>query len=678
MTWWQISAAANAVIMAAYTAISVAIGRALWRSGQWRKNRLGLATTAIFFTCGVHHGWHTVHLLLPDHAMNVLTGHHMTGGGDMPGMEMGDESDRDHIAGNPMRLAFNDPSTTAWDIITAAAAVWYWTLRSRFPALVRGAAVFEDLKLRQAEEQTLRESEERYRGIVETTSEGVALLDQDGRIGYANTRLADLVGRGGPELPELDLVDLVVDEDHSKIIDGLTRARRDGTQRVEVGLCHAAGRPVSAQVALTARVGATGEVEGFLAMVADVTDQKIAEAQLRQAQRLDAVGQLAGGVAHDFNNLLTVIDGYAAMLLAQTDGPARADLTAIRGAADRAAGLTRQLLAFSRNQAAKPRAVDLNELVGGLEEMLRRLIREDVELAVRTGAAPATVWADHVQLEQVIVNLVVNGRDAMPDGGRLTIATDHVDLDAHESRRLGLPSGGQVVLTVTDTGHGMPPEVQARAFEPFFTTKDQGKGTGLGLSTAYGIIRQAGGHITVSSAPHAGSTFRVYLPVVAAVVDQRPADPGAERLANGDETILLVEDDPAVRELTERILTAAGYRVLAAANGQEALDLARRHPTIDLLLTDVIMPGTNGRQLADRLTKIIPDLPVVYTSAHTHGVLDERIEGAAVAFLDKPFTAATLTRTIRETLGAHPHTPHAMGRSAENPRPGRTVPIPRA
>ncbi|MCK9894503.1 PAS domain-containing sensor histidine kinase [Frankia sp. AgB32] len=646
MTWWQVSAVANAVIMAAYMAISYAIGRALWRSGQWRKNRLGLATTAIFFTCGVHHGWHTVHLLLPDHAMN-----HMTGEGDMPGTDMGSGSDPDHTRVNPMRLAFDDPRTTAWDIFTAAAAVWYWTLRSRFPALVRGAAVFEDLKLRQVAERTLRESEERYRGIVDTTSEGVALLDQDGRIGYANAQLADLVGRGGPELLEVDLVDLVVDEDRSKIIDGLARTRRDGTQRVEVGLCHSAGRPVSAQVALTARAGATGEVEGVLAMVADVTDQKVAEAQLRQAQRLDAVGQLAGGVAHDFNNLLTVIDGYAEMLLAQTDGPARADLTAIRNAADRAAGLTRQLLAFSRNQTAKPRAVDLNDLVGGIEEMLRRLIREDVDLEVQAAAAPATVWADHGQLEQVIVNLAVNGRDAMPDGGRLTIATDHVDLDPDEAGRLGLSPGGQVVLTVTDTGHGMPPEVQARAFEPFFTTKDHGKGTGLGLSTAYGIIRQVGGHITVDSAPHAGSTFRVYLAAVAAVADQRRPDLGAEHLAGGDETILLVEDDPAVRELTERILTSAGYRSLVAANGQEAIDLVRHHPTIDLLLTDVIMPGLNGRQVADRLTELIPDLPVVFTSAHTHGIMDQQIDESAVAFLDKPFTAATLTRTIRETLG---------------------------
>ncbi len=657
MTWWQISAVANAVIMAAYMAISVAIGRALWRSGQWRKNRLGLATTAIFFTCGVHHGWHTVHLLLPDHAMNTLTGHDMSGEGDMPGMDMGvgggdagGGPDSHHAGGNPMRLAFDDPRTTAWDILTATAAVWYWTLRSRFPALVRGAAVFEDLKLRQAAEQTLRESEERYRGIVETTSEGVALLDQDGRIGYANAQLADLVGRGGPELLEVELVNLVIDEDRSKITDGLARALCAGTQRVEVGLCHAGGRPVSAQVALTARAGATGEVEGVLAMVADVTDQKIAEAQLRQAQRLDAVGQLAGGVAHDFNNLLTVIDGYAEMLLAQADGPARADLSAIRDAADRAGGLTRQLLAFSRHQTVKPRAVDLNELVGGIEEMLRRLIREDVNLQVQTRAEPATVRADPGQLEQVIVNLAVNGRDAMPDGGRLTLATDHVILACDDAARLGLSPGGQVVLSVTDTGCGMPPEVQARAFEPFFTTKDQ-KGTGLGLSTAYGIIRQAGGHIAVDSAPDAGSTFRVYLPAVAATADPRQADPSAERPAGGDETILLVEDDSAVRDLTARILTAAGYRTLVAANGQEAMDLTRRHLTVDLLLTDVIMPGMNGRQVADQLAEIIPGLPVVFTSAHTHGILDERIEDAAVAFIDKPFTAASLTRTIREALG---------------------------
>ncbi len=266
MTWWQISAVANTVIMAAYMAISVAIGRALWRSGQWNKNPLGLATTAIFFTCGLHHGWHTLHLLLPDRAMDLMAKHDDMAGHDRSGV--GGPS------GNAMRIAFNDVYTASWDIVTAAAAVWYWTLRGRFPALVRGAAVFEDLKLREAAEQTLRESEERYRGIVETTSEGVALLDRDGRITYANTRLAALVGRTGPQLLGMALVDIVAGEDRAKLRVELDGVRRDGTQRLEAGLCHAQQRPVSAQVALTSRVGPTGEVEGILAMVADVTDQK--------------------------------------------------------------------------------------------------------------------------------------------------------------------------------------------------------------------------------------------------------------------------------------------------------------------------------------------------------------------------------------------------------------------
>ncbi len=387
-------------------------------------------------------------------------------------------------------------------------------------------------------------------------------------------------------------------------------------------------------------------------MVADVTEQKNTEAQLRQAQRLDAVGQLAGGVAHDFNNLLTVIDGYAAMLLNQVEGPARADLSAIRDAAARAAALTRQLLAFSRTQVAQPRAIDLNALVLGVEEMLRRLIREDVELIVRIATAPSVVWADQGQLEQVIVNLAVNSRDAMPQGGRLTIAVAHLDLDEAEADQFGLQPGGHRLLTVADAGCGMPPDVQARVFEPFFTTKDQGKGTGLGLSTVYGIIRQAKGHITVDSIPGTGSTFRVYLPAVAALAVQQQADPHLDRLADGAETILLVEDDPAVRELTERILNSAGYRTLVAADGRQALALALRHPTVDLLLTDLIMPGMNGRQLADQLTTLIPDLPVVFTSAHTRGILAAQGHGGVTAFLDKPFTATTLTRKIRDTLDA--------------------------
>ncbi len=654
MTWWEITAFANIVIMVAYLAISFGIARGLWRSQQWRNNRLGLATAAIFFTCAVHHG-HTVHLVVPS-------------GGTT------------HASGHTIRIGFGGDFHALWDIVTAAVGVWYWTLRSRFPALVRGAAVFEDLKLRETAEQTLRDSEERYRGIVETTSEGVVLVDQDGRIGYTNTQFAAMVGRPRETLVGTVFLDLVTTGDQAQVRHGLHQVRHGGTQRFEAKLHHAITGPVCAQIALTARADADAEEDstGALAMVADVTEQKNVEAQLRQAQRLDALGQLAGGVAHDFNNLLTVIDGYAAMLLADIDGPGRQEeLAAIREAAARATALTRQLLAFSRTQATQLQAVDVNDLVVGVEDMLHRLIREDVELLVVTAAEPATVSADRGQLEQVLVNLAVNSRDAMPDGGNLTISTDHVDLGAEEAARLGAEPGRYVLITVADTGCGMPADVKARIFEPFFTTKEQGKGTGLGLSTAYGIVRQARGHILVDSELDVGTTFRVYLPMAPTAAPQPQLDREPDRLACGTETILLAEDDPAVRELTERILCTAGYQVLVAADGREAMSLAWEHPTVDLLLTDAIMPGMNGQQLADRLTVLIPGLPVLFTSAYSRGVLTKRHDDPAVAYLNKPFTAAILTEKIRNVLDTRaprpPAPPPAPHLPDPPPRPHRNV-----
>jgi len=600
VNWWQLTALANAVILAAYLAISFAIARGLWRGRQWRNNPLGLATAAIFFSCAVHHGSHTVHLMMP-----------YFGAGLHEGLAM--------------QHAFSSPTIASWDVVTAGLAVWYWTLRGRFPALVRGAAVFEDLKLRQAAEATLRASEARYRGIVETTSEGVVLLDGDGRIGYANARFGAMLGVPAA-LVGLAFRDLVVEASRLDIDRELAQVPSGGTRRLEVGLDRPDGRTVAAQVALTARV----DGDGVLVMVADVTEQKNIEAQLRQAQKLDAVGQLAGGVAHDFNNLLTVIDGYAALLIAESsDEAVTRDLAMIRDAAARAGALTRQLLTFSRIQAARPCVVDVAALVAGVEGMLHRLIREDIQLVVTATDAPALVWADPGQLEQVLVNLAVNARDAMPDGGTLTIATDRV--------------GELVLITVADTGCGMSPEVTSRIFEPFFTTKDQGKGTGLGLSTVYGIVTQAGGRVHVRSRPGRGSRFDVYLPVTTAAAVPTQADRAPQRLATGTETILLVEDDPAVRTLTERILRTAGYQVLTCTDGQHALAVARANPGFDLLLTDVIMPGMNGRELAERLKA-----PVLFTSAYTRGVLDP-----TAAFIEKPFTAAAITERVRAVLDAH-------------------------
>jgi two-component system, cell cycle sensor histidine kinase and response regulator CckA len=621
--WWQLTALANAVILAAYLAISFAIGRGLWQSRQWRNNPLGLATASIFFSCAVHHGSHTVHLMLP-----YL-------GWDMH-------------AGMAMRMAFGmDFHTAGWDTVTAGLAVWYWTLRSRFPALVRGAAVFEDLRLRQDAEATLRASEQRYREIVETTSEGVVLLDGEGWIGYANDRFAGMVDRPPADLPGASVLDLVTTTDRAAVQQALAAVRGSGATQFEVGLHAAGGRVVWARVALTARIDDAGAPVGSLAMVADVTEQKSIEAQLHQAQKLDAVGQLAGGLAHDFNNLLTVIDGYAALLIADVDEAATRDLVMIRDAAGRASALTRQLLTFSRAQTARPQVVDVSGVVASVEVLLRRLIREDVDLVVTPAAAPTPVHADPGQLEQVLINLAINARDAMPGGGTLAIRTGRVELGGGRADELTAEAGDYVLITVADTGCGMSAEVAARVFEPFFTTKDQGKGTGLGLSTVYGIVTRAGGHVRVDSRPGAGSTFEVYLPATAASAADVHAPHEPQRLIAGTGTILLVEDDPAVRQLTERILTTAGYRVLLAVDGEHALAVARAHDTIDLLVTDVIMPGMNGQQLADRLTEQRPGLPVIFMSAYTSGVLTHT---ETVAFLDKPFTAAALTEKVHSVL----------------------------
>ncbi|KPM52736.1 histidine kinase [Frankia sp. R43] len=707
---------ANAATTAAYLAICLSIARGLWRSGQWRNNPLGLATAAIFFTCAIGHGSHIFH--------NPHADGHPT-----------------HSASDGSGAAF-DPSlidvqflTTGWDVLTATVGIWYWTLRGRFPALVRGTALFEDLRIREATQRTLRESEERYREIVETTTDGVVLLDSHGAITYCNPQFAALVGQIRPGTP---FVTLVSDLDWDEIQCALEVVRSGTPRRLEVGLRHPDARKVCAQVALTARIGPTGALDGTLAIVTDITEQKNIEAQLRQAQRLDALGQLAGGIAHDFNNLLTVIDGYATLILARTDldeGVLR-DLAAVREASGRAAGLTSQLLAFSRTSDVRPGPVDLNDLVRGLEGMLRRLIREDIELMVMPAHRAAVVRIDRGKLEQVLVNLVVNSRDAMPEGGRLFIRVDIADDTAPElgfSVLRGALARPFVRLTVADTGHGMTDDVRARIFEPFYTTKALGRGTGLGLATVYGIVRQAEGNVEVDSVPGLGATFRVDLPALAdsgptgsgpgrptvaagatesarlagsagsagaagspgtagcadapaPLADDRPTAAGSRRYADdhhgaggssppavpvagfagqdcwprreggwparGSATILLAEDDDAVRNLAERVLRAAGYLVVSAADGRTAIDLARGLTSIDLLLTDVILPGRNGRQLAEELIRMFPGLPVVFTSAYSRGMLAEGGTTLDYAYLPKPFTPTALTEAIRDALGA--------------------------
>ena len=376
-----------------------------------------------------------------------------------------------------------------------------------------------------------------------------------------------------------------------------------------------------------------------------------AEEQLRQSQKMDAIGRLAGGVAHDFNNMLSVITGRSELLLRNTAlaPPLRRDIDLIHRTADRAASLTRQLLAFSRKQVLQPKVLDLNTVVANMGRMLRRVIGEDIDLVIVARPGLARVNADPGQLEQVILNLAVNARDAMPGGGRLTIETAQTDLDAEYARRhTGVNPGRHVMLAVTDTGVGMEPAVRERIFEPFFTTKEVGKGTGLGLSTVYGIVQQSGGAIWVYSEPGQGTTFKIYLPSVdePAEADQAPEEPPR----GGSETVLLCEDEPDLRELTREVLEEFGYRVLEAADGRHALEVSAGHTgPIHLLLTDVVMPRMNGSDLAAQLTRERP-LRVLYMSGYTETSVVRRGDVPGAAFLQKPFSPTALARTVREVL----------------------------
>jgi two-component system, cell cycle sensor histidine kinase and response regulator CckA len=533
------------------------------------------------------------------------------------------------------------------------------------PILIAGQTVgvfgiAEDITERVRAREALRKSEEMLRTVIDASPVAIVILDRDGRVNTWSAAAERIFGWTADEASERRAPWVTPETDAvfrawlGRVVAGesllgleLVRPRKDG---------------VAVPISLSASPlrDAEGRVVGAVAAIADETERRLAELalqesqqQLLHAQKLEAVGRIAGGIAHDFNNLLTAIKGSAHLLLLDTpEGhPARPDLVEIDQAVDRATNLTRQLLTFSRKGVAEPRALDLNALLDSMRKLLNRVLRDDITLVTRVSGT-ACIVADRGQLEQVLVNLAVNARDAMPSGGRLILETIGVELRGpFGPEHSGMKPGRYVCLCVTDTGEGMTPEVQERAYEPFFTTKPQGEGTGLGLSTVYGIVQQSGGFIQLHTAPGRGTSFRIFLPEAPGACGEEASTPVTVAARARAETLLLVEDEPAVRKVVNRTLTRSGYRVMLAGTGEEAIQLCAREPGPDLLITDVVMPGMSGAELAQRARALKPGLPVLFISGYAdevvshHGVLDDGVE-----FIQKPFSPQVLAARVREVL----------------------------
>jgi PAS domain S-box-containing protein len=510
----------------------------------------------------------------------------------------------------------------------------------------------------------LSESERRYRVLFQTMPLPMWLYSVDSlRFTAVNQAAVDHYGYSAEEFLGMSVMDMRPPGDVPRLAKVLSEI--DGQQIKGQTWTHRTKSGELIDVEITSDGMVVDGARARLVVAIDVTERnriesalRASQEQLRQSQKMEAVGSLAGGIAHDFNNLLTAILGYCDLALESADAnsPVREDLLEIRRAAQRAAELTHQLLAFSRRQMLKPTVFGLNSAVQGTEKILRRLISENIVLELSLGPAPLLVCADPGQVEQVILNLAVNARDAMARGGKLVLATEERTFSvSHDVAGASLAPGRYAALSVTDTGTGITAAVRERLFEPFFTTKERGHGTGLGLATVYGVIQQSGGGVDVHSVPGEGSTFTVYFPLADAGEAAPASSPSPEASARGEGTILLAEDDDAVRAIARTTLERAGYRVLAASDGLRALALLDEHPEeIDLLLTDVIMPNMNGRELAERMSALRPGLPVLFVSGYTDNVLaDQGILQSETALLDKPFTPASLTAAVAAILGAN-------------------------
>jgi PAS domain S-box-containing protein len=519
------------------------------------------------------------------------------------------------------------------------------------------AALRQEIEDRKRAEESLRQSEALFRSAFEDTNVAMVLTDASHRFVRVNGAFSRLFGYSPAELLSLSMADVTHPDD---LAESLARRKplEKGVQssfQMEKRYLHSDGHVFWGLASVSAVRDVRGRVVQYVGQVQDITERRKLQEQSLQSQKMEAVGRLAGGVAHDFNNLLTIITGYGELLLGRlpTGDPAREMIGEVTQAGVRATALTRQLLAFSRQSVLAPQVLDLNTVVSDLEKMLRRIIGEDILLATSLQSNLGHIRADSGQIEQVLLNLAVNARDAMPTGGKLTIETRNVRLgEDHARTHADIRPGRYVLLAVSDTGQGMTEGVKARIFEPFFTTKEKGQGTGLGLATVYGIVKQSEGSIDVYSEVGLGTSFKVYLPRVKEAVTTGSSHQGLRPAPRGHEAVLLVEDEDAVRALARIVLTNSGYTVMEASNGREALRLAQEHTErIDLLVSDVVMPELGGRELAERLVLQHPEMKVLFLSGYTddavvrHGILQEKVN-----FLQKPFSTAVLALKVREVL----------------------------
>lgn len=509
-------------------------------------------------------------------------------------------------------------------------------------------------QLQGAEE--VRRSEEKYRELFDNANDMIYTVDSEGRFTSLNKEGERILGVPRTEVigkPFREFMAPGTTPDASLGFEEILQ--REPSFAVEKELLSVDGRRVTVEIRHQA-IYQDGKLVRAEGIARDVTNRKQLELQLLQSQKMEGIGRLAGGVAHDFNNHLGIILGYSEMLIEKlgSDHPLRKRAETIRATAQKAAALTKQLLAFSRRQIFEPRIVDLNAEVLELEKMLQPLIGEDVELVTTLDSAIGKVRVDATQIHQVLMNLAVNARDAMPQGGRLIIETKNAELDeAYARGHIAVQPGRYAMLAVSDTGTGIDKETQDHIFEPFFTTKEKGKGTGLGLAMVYGIVKQSGGNIWVYSEKGQGTTFKIYLPRIEQDDQTSEKEETASSIHKGSEIVMVAEDEPLLQELTGEFLTDSGYKVLTAGNGAEAIEIAKRHSgPIHLLITDAIMPGMSGRELAIQMLNLRPDIKVLYVSGYTDdAVLRNGMVGTEMDFLQKPFTRDQLIRKVREVLG---------------------------